>query len=136
VSPKVVVDGVVRAAGGVVTREGRDGTEVVIVHRPRHDDWSFPKGHLQPDESDVEAARREVEEETGLVVRVLGELATTRYTDTSGRPKEVRYWRMETVPGSQVGTPDDEVDEVRWVPVTEAAAVLTHAGDRPLLRGL
>jgi 8-oxo-dGTP diphosphatase len=136
VSRKVVVDGVVRAAGGVVTRPGRYAEEVALVHRPRHDDWSFPKGHLHPDESDVDAARREVEEETGLRVRVGEELPTTRYVDANGRLKAVRYWRMEPVAGAHVGEPDDEVDEVRWVSTDEAATLLSYDDDRRLLETL
>ena len=79
-----------RAAGGVVWRPVGDGIEVLLVHRPRYDDWSLPKGKLEPGESWEDGARREVEEETG-VTGVLGpHLATSTYTDTKGRPKEVR----------------------------------------------
>ena len=79
---------VIRASGGLVIRE-RDGgeREVLVVHRPRYDDWSFPKGKLKPDETDEECALREVAEETGLVCELGEELPSTEYTDESGRPK-------------------------------------------------
>ena len=86
---------VVRAAGGLVTREVGDGVEVLVVHRPRYDDWSFPKGKLDAGERDEDAAVREVEEETGFRCRLLDELGYRRYRDRKRRPKQVRYWRME-----------------------------------------
>jgi len=81
---------VVRAAGGVVVRDGR----VAVVHRPKYDDWSLPKGKLQPGESWEAAALREVEEETGLACRLQQELPAVEYEDSHGRCKTVRYWRM------------------------------------------
>ncbi|HKY13582.1 MAG TPA: NUDIX hydrolase [Microthrixaceae bacterium] len=134
---RVVVDGVVRAAGGVVCRPGPDGTEVLVVHRPRRHDWSFPKGHLQPGENDQTAALREVEEETGHRCRPVRELGETRYL-VDGRPKAVRYWLMHPDLGpdgsASDGCPDgDEVDETRWIPVIDALDLLTHALDRDLL---
>ena len=84
--------GVVRAAGGVVTRG--EPPEVLVVHRPRYDDWSFPKGKAEPGERDEDCALREVEEETGLRCELREELPSTSYTDARGRPKRVRYWLM------------------------------------------
>lgn len=123
---------VVRAGGGVVTRELSGAVEVLVVHRPRYDDWSLPKGKVDGDETDVEAAVREVEEETAVVAEPVSELATVRYTDHRGRPKEVRYWHMRVVRES-VFTPFDEVDEVRWLALGEAATLLTYDHDRALL---
>jgi 8-oxo-dGTP diphosphatase len=126
----------VRAAGGVVTRSGPDGTtEVLVVHRPRYDDWSLPKGKLHEGERWEDAALREVEEETGCRCRLLEELGVRRYQDRHGRPKEVRYWRMEPVDEAPF-TPNDEVDEVRWLPIAEAATLLSYDGDRRLLEVL
>src|SRR5688572_23189721 len=89
--------GFVRAAGGVVLR--RDATqqraEVVLVHRPKYDDWSFPKGKVERDETDEQCAVREVEEETGLRCVVVSELPSTSYADPKGRAKRVRYWLMQ-----------------------------------------
>ncbi len=105
----------VRAAGGVVwrRRKGRD-LEIVLVHRPRYDDWSLPKGKAHRGESDESTALREVEEETGLRCRLGTELATVRYTTDRGEAKTVRWWSM-TVRKDLGFAPDDEVDEMRWV---------------------
>jgi len=122
----------VRAAGGLVRRRGESGTEeILVVHRPAYDDWSFPKGKLESGEGEADAALREVEEETGLVCRLVRELTTTRYRDNRGRPKTVRYWLMEPVSGTLAAA--NEVDDVRFVPVDEALALLTYARDVELL---
>jgi len=124
------VQGVVQAAGGVVTRNARDGTlEVLVVHRPRYDDWSLPKGKLEPGESFEEAARREIEEETGVRVELGAALPTTEYVDRHGRPKVVHYWRMTPV-GETAWQPSDEVDETRWITVAEAGTLLSYEHDR------
>jgi len=122
----------VRAAGGLVRRRGAGGAaEILLVHRPAYDDWSFPKGKLEDGERDDEAALREVEEETGLRCRLESELATTSYRDARGRPKTVRYWLMTPVEGRLAAA--NEVDEVRFVPLTEAAMLLSYERDRELL---
>lgn len=126
----------IEAAGGVVWRIGSDGRlEIVVVHRPRFDDWSLPKGKLDDGESHREAARREVAEETGLRCRLDDELPSVRYRDPRGRPKRVRYWLMEPVEGrlTAAGAPE-EVDRVRWVRAGPAAALLTYDLDRTVLR--
>jgi 8-oxo-dGTP diphosphatase len=130
-----VSDPEVQAAGGVVVRDSEEGTEVCLVHRPRYDDWTLPKGKLDPGESFEEAALREVEEETGLVCSLEVELASTHYSDRKGRAKVVRYWRMEVDedPGFE---PNDEVDELLWVGVEEATELLTYPRDADLLKGL
>lgn len=122
----------VRAAGGVVWRVGeRTHLEVLIVHRPKYDDWSFPKGKLDPGEGDEQCAVREVEEETGLRCVLGHELAGTSYIDRKGRPKVVRYWEM-TVSGGEFA-PNDEVDVVQWLTVDEADRLLSYDRDRALL---
>jgi 8-oxo-dGTP diphosphatase len=117
----------VRAAGGVVVRDGL----VALVHRPRYDDWTLPKGKLDNGESFKEAALREVEEETGLRARLVRELPSVNY-EVRGRPKVVRYWLME-VESDQGFVANDEVDEVRWVEPAEARALLTYDRDRDVL---
>ncbi|HET6954255.1 MAG TPA: NUDIX hydrolase [Acidimicrobiales bacterium] len=131
----------VRAAGGVVWRAavaaGADGAtyddaEIVLVHRPRYDDWSFPKGKLHRGESFEEAAVREVVEECGLVCELGEELPSVTYLDGKGRTKLVRYWAMRVV-GVEPWVPNDEVDVRRWVGFDEAAGMLTYEHDRELL---
>jgi 8-oxo-dGTP pyrophosphatase MutT (NUDIX family) len=124
----------VRASGGVVWRRGPRGPEVALVHRPKYDDWSFPKGKLVPGERWEDAALREVEEELGLRCRLGHELGSTSYTDPKGRAKVVRYWLMEPIDG--VFAVSKEVDEMRWLPADEARAMLTYEHDRALLREL
>jgi 8-oxo-dGTP pyrophosphatase MutT (NUDIX family) len=121
----------VRAAGGLVVRQGRNGGEILIVHRPAYGDWTFPKGKLEPDEREEDAAIREVEEETGLRCRLDRELATTRYRDARGRPKTVRYWLM-TPEGGRLAAAN-EVDDARFVLLSEAEGLLTYERDRQLL---
>jgi 8-oxo-dGTP diphosphatase len=123
--------GRVRAAGGLLVRDGK----ILVVHRPRYDDWSFPKGKARSRrESDAETALREVLEETGLECELAEGLPDVAYTDSRGRPKIVRYWRMRA--GEGVFVPGDEVDEVRWLSPVEARRLLTYDHDRALLDAL
>ena len=131
----------VRAAGGLVWRsavvadetgETRPGLEVVLVHRPRYDDWSFPKGKLDRGESFETAAVREVAEETGLVCELGEELPSATYLDGKRRLKLVRYWTMRPVEVTP-WSPNDEIDGRRWVGLDDAADLLTYAHDRALL---
>ncbi len=124
----------IRAAGGVVVRRHDGQDEVLVVHRPRYDDWTFPKGKLKPGESDEQGALREVEEETGLRCRPGRELQTVSYVDRRGREKSVRYWEMAPLGGKFA--PNNEVDEVRWLPLEEADRALTYTRDRDLLENL
>ena len=117
----------VEAAGGVVERDGL----IAVVHRPHHDDWSLPKGKLDPGESFEQAALREIAEETGLICELADELEPARYDDQRGRSKIVRYWRMVVVGGAFV--PNDEVDELRWLSPDDAAALLSYGHDRVLV---
>lgn len=121
----------VRAAGGVIVRDGL----VCMVHRPHRADWSLPKGKLDRGESFEDAALREVQEETGLVCSLGEELAATEYHDQKGRPKVVRYWRMEVLedPGF---APNDEVDELRWLAPADAVELLSHDHDKTLMSRL
>lgn len=119
---------VVQAAGGALWRQGTGGkVEVAVVHRARYDDWSLPKGKLEPGETYEHAALREVEEETG-VRGVLGqELAETRYADRYGRNKLVRWWSMTPTSGQLAG--GMEVDQACWLPVADAKSSLSYARD-------
>ena len=122
---------VVRAAGGVVVRGTGAEVTVLLVHRPAYDDWTFPKGKVDPGESDEDCAVREVEEETGLRCVLGRELSSTSYDDAKGRPKVVRYWVMEVTGGSLRF--EHEIDEARWLPADEAAALLTYERDIAVL---
>jgi 8-oxo-dGTP diphosphatase len=122
----------VKASGGVVCRRADDGLRVALVHRPRYDDWSFPKGKLDKGESWEDAALREVEEEIGVRCRLGAELPPTSYKDPKGRDKVVRYWLMEPVDGEF--EPSNEVDEMRWVSRADAEHLLSYEHDRELLR--
>jgi 8-oxo-dGTP diphosphatase len=124
---------VVKAAGGVVSRVGENGLEVVIVHRPRYDDWSLPKGKLDPDEHPLLGAIREVWEETCVRAAPRLRLPMTRYlTGDPDVEKSVDYWSMVCRHADEF-SPNDEVDDLRWVPVAEAARLLTYAHDRGVL---
>ena len=123
---------VVRAAGGVVIRDGDGGPEVALVHRPRYDDWTLPKGKLDPGETDEQCAVREVEEETGLRCRLGRELLPTRYLDRRDRLKVVRYWDMRVV-GSRPFEANDEIDEVVWLRVDDAVRRLSYPYDAEVL---
>jgi 8-oxo-dGTP diphosphatase len=128
----------VRAAGGIVHRRAPDGEwQVLLVHRPRYDDWSLPKGKADPGERDEETALREVEEETGLRCTLGVPAGRTRYRDSKGRDKVVHYWLMQ--PEASAATaedafvPNDEVDAVHWCTIPEAISRLTYSHDRKLL---
>jgi 8-oxo-dGTP pyrophosphatase MutT (NUDIX family) len=126
---------VVIAAGGVVYRTvNRHIVEYAIVHRPAYDDWSLPKGKLQPGETEEEAAVREVEEETGMRCRIVRALGTTSYIDRKGRPKVVYYWLMRAVTGKFAV--NGEIDDLRWEELGPAIHLLSYDRDRTLLRAL
>ena len=122
---------VVQAAGGLVVRRRKRALEIAVVHRPVHHDWSFPKGKLEPGETFELAARREVQEETGMACRLLRFIGHTEYMDRKGRPKAVAYWIM--VPESGVFKPNAEVDELRWVSLDQATGLLSYPRDRELV---
>lgn len=128
-APKVLPD--VFAAGAVV----RSGKRVLLVHRPRYDDWSFPKGKLDRGEHALAAAVREVEEETGLKVRLGPALPDQRYS-MGKRMKTVHYWVGHTLDGDDISTywPNAEIDDLRWVTIAKAPEMLTYPHDRRTLR--
>jgi 8-oxo-dGTP pyrophosphatase MutT (NUDIX family) len=131
--------GVVRAAGCAVWREADDGVlETALVHRPRYDDWSLPKGKPEAGEHLLQTAAREVAEETGLRITVGRRSVRTCYevagSEGSPVPKEVDYWAARWTGGDFV--PNDEADELRWLPIDDAAALCSHEHDRAVLADL
>jgi 8-oxo-dGTP diphosphatase len=121
----------VQAAGGLLIRRQAGKLEIALVHRPIHQDWSYPKGKLEEGETFEEAAQREVREETGFVCRLLRFIGHTEYTDRKGRPKVVAYWVMS--PEAGAFEPNEEVDELRWLDIAAAGLQLTYERDRDLL---
>lgn len=121
----------VQAAGGVVWRVAAGELLVILVHRPKYDDWTLPKGKLEDGETHEQAARREVEEETGFRCKLGRELEAVSYRDGRGRPKTVRYWEMTVTKGSFA--PNSEVDELIWLTPQEALRRLSYEHDRPVL---
>ena len=118
----------------MVRRPGEDGAYAyAVVHRPRYDDWSLPKGKVDGDESDEQAALREVHEETGIRGRLGPELGTVRYTDRHGRPKQVRYWLIDALQGPSDFLPNQEIDAVRWCRAADAGKLLSYEHDRKLI---
>jgi 8-oxo-dGTP diphosphatase len=118
--------GDIEAAGGLVWRPGESGAEVAIVHRPKYDDWSLPKGKLTTGEHPLVGALREVEEEVGARTVPGRPLGDARYT-VDGRPKRVQYWSLRWAGGAF--RPNSEVDEVVWVPVEKAGDRLSSDRD-------
>lgn len=125
----------IEAAGGVVWRTTpHHEHEVLLVHRPRRQDWSLPKGRRRCRETALECALREVREETGLRCHVEAELPPVRYTDGRGRDRLIRYWAMEALSG--VFRPNDEVDEARWTPLRRIGELLTYEHDFEVISAL
>ncbi len=108
----------------------RDGL-IAVVHRPRQDDWSLPKGKLEEGEDDATAALREVEEEVGWTAAIDADLGTVHYTLPDGRPKLVHWYAMHAVAQSRI--PADDVDGVRWLEPGAAAELFTYALDAEVL---
>lgn len=126
-------DNPILAAGGLVIRPDDDGTtRVLLVHRPRYDDWSLPKGKADPGEVPEYTAIREVQEETGVRAEVIAPLAEVEYLVSSGRRKVVRYFAMRHRTEDPF-RPNDEVDEIRWLEPHEAAGLATYEHDQALL---
>ncbi|MFE4589349.1 NUDIX hydrolase [Streptomyces laurentii] len=131
---------VILAAGAVLWRRARsgevevedegEGVEVALVHRPKYDDWSLPKGKRKRNETLAACARREVLEETGQSCALGARLPVVRYL-VNGQPKEVTYWVARALGGTFA--PDREVDTVVWLPPAAARARLTQPRDRALL---
>lgn len=125
----------VRAAGGIPVRRRETVAEVLVIHREVYDDWTFPKGKVEPGETDEACALREVEEETGLRCRLGPELPSTDYHDHRGRPKHVRYWQL-AVEGGELVPRQGEVDDAQWLPLDEARARLSYEHDHRVLDAL
>jgi 8-oxo-(d)GTP phosphatase len=123
--------GEIRAAGAVLWRGGPRGIETALVHRPRYDDWSFPKGKAEPGEHVLLTAVREVAEEAGVRVALGRRLGTTRYM-FDGRPKRVDYWAARPVSPDGFA-PGDEVDALSWLPLPAASQTLSYARDVTVL---
>ncbi|WP_067490584.1 NUDIX hydrolase [Actinomadura hibisca] len=124
----------VHAAGAVLWRDGGGGPEIAVVHRPRHDDWSLPKGKVDPGEHVLRTAVREVAEETGIVALLGRRLPTVRYVMPDQRLKHVDYWAARAEATAAPFTPNDEVDRLDWLPVDAAAERLSYPHDVDLLR--
>jgi 8-oxo-dGTP pyrophosphatase MutT (NUDIX family) len=123
---------VIKAAGGIVCREGSSGeTEIVVVHRPAYDDWTLPKGKVDPDETPEQCALREVKEETGFRCELVRPLGCTAYVDRRGRNKVACYWVMEVINGRF--RPGGEVDRMVWLTVADAVKRLTYERDKALI---
>jgi len=134
-SRRIRPTGSIRAAGGIVVRSAKKGPRVLLVHRPRYDDWSFPKGKVDPGETFKEAAKREVLEETGLRCKThRPRLPSMTYKDRFGRDKEVRYWLMTVEKGAF--KPNDEVDEIAWVRPKAVLDLLTYYRDQQMYERL
>ena len=125
---------VVQAAGGLLVRRQAGQLQIALVHRPIHQDWSYPKGKLEEGETFEEAAQREVFEETGFICRLLRFIGHTEYIDRKGRPKVVGYWVMSAETGSF--EPNEEVNELRWLDIASAGLLLTYERDRSLLAAM
>jgi len=121
----------IEAAGGVVVDLSKNKPRYLLIHRPRYDDWSLPKGKLDTGEKHRDAALREVKEETGLVCDVLAPLSPVNYITPNGKPKRVKYWLMSARSGTFVR--NDEVDAVTWVKRSQAMSLLTHVHDQAVL---
>jgi 8-oxo-dGTP diphosphatase len=124
----------VQAAGGLLIRRQAGQLQIALVHRPIHQDWSYPKGKLEDGETFEEAAQREVFEETGFVCRLLRFIGHTEYIDRKGRPKVVAYWVMS--PEAGAFELNEEVDELRWLDIATAGLQLTYERDRELLAAM
>lgn len=128
-----MTDTPILAAGGLVIRPDPAGElRVLVAHRPRYDDWSLPKGKADPGETPEMTAVREVDEETGVLADIIAPLAEVEYRVSSGRRKVVRYYAMR-LRSERPFTPNDEVDEIRWVTPAEGTELLSYEHDRALV---
>jgi 8-oxo-dGTP pyrophosphatase MutT (NUDIX family) len=123
---------IVHAAGGVPWRRRNGRLEILVVHRPKYDDWSFPKGKNLPGESDEDCVVREVAEETNLSVTLGEELATVFY-ESKGKPKRVRYWALDPQDPNEA-RPTNEIDQLAWLEPDDASRRLTYEHDGAVLR--
>lgn len=121
----------IEAAGGVVVDMSKGKPRYLLVHRPGYDDWSLPKGKLEPGEKHSDAALREVKEETGLVCEVIQKLSPVQYKTPAKNRKRVKYWLMQPVSGEFVR--NDEVDAITWLKRSQAMSLLTYVHDQAVL---
>ena len=121
----------IQAAGGLLTRDARNGAELMIVHRKRYHDWALPKGKVEANEEPLQAAIREVREETGCEVECQGFAGEIRY-EVEGIPKIVLFWRMSLVRQKPLEE-NDEITEAIWLPISEAIARMTYESERELV---
>lgn len=123
----------IRAAGALLWRENSDlSIEVALIHRPRYDDWSLPKGKLEIGETALQCAYREVLEETGIRATFTRQLDTIDYEE-SGEVKRVKYWAAHCALNNIEFAPNEEVDQMRWLPATQALEQATHDSDKSII---
>jgi 8-oxo-dGTP diphosphatase len=127
---KIAVD-VIQSAGGLLWREAPQGTELLIIHRPKYDDWALPKGKLEPDESWTQAAIREVWEETGYQAEIISFAGCLCYA-YKGIPKIVLFWNMKVIGDCQFN-PTKEVDRIQWMKMEDAFKKLNYSSERDLV---
>ncbi|MDY3048398.1 MAG: NUDIX hydrolase [Rothia sp. (in: high G+C Gram-positive bacteria)] len=125
----------INAAGALIWRKQQDQLQVLIIHRPRYNDWSWPKGKQDPGETLPETAVREIREEVGLDIVLGSPLAVTGY-EVKGKAKEVYYWAAELPAGQSPQADEGEVDQLRWVSPKQARSMLTNATDKTPLEAL
>jgi 8-oxo-dGTP pyrophosphatase MutT (NUDIX family) len=129
--PRDAPSDLIRAAGGIVRQFVRGGgVEIACIYRESRGDWTFPKGKLDPGENFVQAALREVHEETGLACRIDRFVGTTNYTHRKGKPKIVAYYLMSVDQGAF--EPTEEVDDLVWLALEHVRDHLTWDRDREL----
>jgi len=123
---------VIQAAGGIVWKKEKPDNKIALVHRHKHNDWSLPKGKVDPGETWEEAALREVLEETGCVGKIKKYAGSISYL-LNGKPKVVMFWHMD-IKAEKPEEMNGEVDEIRWVTLAEAAALLDYQDEIDLIQ--
>ena len=123
----------IRAAGALLWRDNSDlSIEVALIHRPRYQDWSLPKGKLEMGETALQCAYREVQEETGIRATFTRQLGTVEYEE-SGQEKRVKYWAAHCAFTNSEFVPNEEVDQMKWLPATQALEQATHDSDKSII---
>jgi len=124
----------IRAAGALLWRETGDLTvEIALIHRPRYDDWSLPKGKIELGETALQCAYRELLEETGIRATFTRQLGSVEYEE-SGQQKRVKYWAAHCALNQSKFIANEEVDQLKWLPVSEALAAVTHESDKSIIQ--